>query len=99
VSQSFVHKFKLADQLLPTTRRVRGYDGQVAAASGTLVAPLLLSCPTLPNGVLADTTPRRAFLVAQIHSDDVILGMPWLAELDADIDFSGPAGLHSTCVE
>jgi len=89
VSQSFVHKFKLADQLLPTTRRVRGYDGQVAAASGTLVAPLLLSCPTLPNGVLADTTPRRAFLVAQIHSDDVILGMPWLAELDADIDFSG----------
>ena len=70
VSQSFIQKFKLADQLLPTTRRVRGYDGQIASAGGTLVAPLMLSCPKMPDGVLADTTPRRAFLVAQLHSDD-----------------------------
>jgi hypothetical protein len=87
VSQSFVHKFELTKQLLPTTSRVRGYDGQVAPTNGTLVAPLGLSCPSVPEGVLLDTTPRRAFLVAQLHSDDVILGMPWLAELNADIDF------------
>ena len=87
VSQSFVDKFKLADQLLPTSRRVRGYDGKVTTASGTLVAPLMLSCPKMPDGVLADSTPRRAFLVAQLHSDDVILGMPWLTEMDVDIDF------------
>jgi len=78
----------MMDQLLPTTRRVRGYDGQVAAASGTLVSSLLLHCPPLPEGVLVDCTPRRAFVVAQLHSDDVVLGMPWLAEIDADIDFS-----------
>ena len=88
VSQSFVHKFELTKQLLPTTSRVRGYDGQVAPTSGTLVAPLGLNCPSMPEGVLLDTTPRRAFLVAQLHSDDVILGMPWLAELNADIDFN-----------
>jgi hypothetical protein len=88
VSHSFIQKFKLTDQLLPSTRRVRGYDGQVAAAGGVFVAPLLLSCPEMPDGVIVDTTSRRAFLVAQLHSDDVILGMPWLAELDADIDFN-----------
>lgn len=87
MSQSFVDKWKLTDQLLPTTRRVRGYDGQVVAAGGTLVSPLLLHCPQTEDGVLADITPRRAFTVAQLHSDDVVLGMPWLAELDVDIDF------------
>jgi len=88
VSQSFVEKHKLRDQLLPTTRRVRGYDGQVAAASGTLVASLMLNCPAIQDGSLVDITPRRAFVVAQLHSDDVILGMPWLAEIDPDIDFN-----------
>jgi hypothetical protein len=88
VSQSFVDKFQLTDQLLPTTRRVRGYDGQVNRASGTLVAPLTLDCPVMPEGVLVDVTPRRAFLVAQLHSDDVILGMPWLAELDVQLAFT-----------
>ena len=88
MSQSFVHKFKLTDQLLPTTRRVRGYDGQVVAAGGTLVSSLMLNCPHMPDGVLVDITPRRAFTVAQLHSDDVVLGMPWLAELDVDIDFN-----------
>ena len=88
VSQSFVARHKLMDQLIPTTRRVRGYDGQVAAASGTLVSPLLLDCPALASGSLPDSTPRRAFVVAQLHTDDVILGMPWLAELDVDIDFA-----------
>ena len=88
VSQSFVARHRLADQLIPTTRRVRGYDGQVAAASGTLVAPLLLDCPSLAGGNLPDSTPRRAFVVAQLHTDDVILGMPWLAELNVDIDFA-----------
>jgi hypothetical protein len=87
VSQSFVSKFKLADQVLKTTRRVRGYDGQVTAAGGTLVAPLLLSCPQLLDGALADSVTRRSFVVAQLHSDDVILGMPWLSELDAQVDF------------
>ena len=88
VSQSFVDKNKLTEQLLPTTRRVRGYDGQVNRAGGTLVVPLTLNCPAMPEGVLVDTTPRRAFVVAQLHSDDVILGMPWLAELDVKIDFN-----------
>ena len=87
VSQSFVSKFKLAEQVLKTTRRVRGYDGQVTAAGGTLVAPLLLSCPQLLGGALADSVTRRSFVVAQLHSDDVILGMPWLSDLDAQVDF------------
>ena len=87
VSLSFVERHRLRERLLPTTRRVRGYDGQVSAAEGTLIESLGLSCPAAPDGVLADSTPRRPFLVAQLHNDDVIHGMPWLAELDVDIDF------------
>lgn len=87
VSRSFIERHRLRERLLPTTRRVRGYDGQVASAEGTLIEPLVLSCPAAPGGVLTDSTPRRPFLVAQLHNDDVILGMPWLAELDVDLDF------------
>ena len=88
VSQSFVAKHRLMDQLLPSTRRVRGYDGTVAETAGTLVSPLLLDCPALADGKLPNSTPRRAFVVAQLHTDDVILGMPWLAELDVDLNFA-----------
>jgi hypothetical protein len=87
VSQTFVERHQLRDQLLPNTRRVRGYDGQVSASAGTLVAPLSLDCPSASGGVYPDVTPRRPFLVAQLHSDDIILGMPWLAEVKLDVDF------------
>lgn len=86
VSQSFVDKHQLKDQLLPTTRRVRGYDGQVASAAGTLVSELVLTCPTAPGGKQQEIA-RRQFLVANLHSDDVILGIPWLTDLDVDINF------------
>jgi hypothetical protein len=86
VSRAFIDKYQLLDQLLPTTRRVRGYDGQAALAAGTFVSELELHCPTAPEGKHRDTA-RRQFLVAQLHSDDVILGMPWLTEWNPDIDF------------
>ena len=69
--------------MLATEHLVRGYDGQLTPAAGVIEAPVTLS---LLDGA-ASGTPQR-LLVAQLHSDDVILGLPWLASTGAVIDFA-----------
>ena len=68
--------------MLATEHLVRGYDGQLTPAAGVIEAPVALS---LLDGVAS--APQR-LLVAQLHSDDVILGLPWLAATGAIIDFA-----------
>ena len=69
--------------MLATEHLVRGYDGQLTPAAGVIEAPVALS---LLDGA-ASGAPQR-LLVAQLHSDDVILGLPWLAATGAVIDFA-----------
>jgi len=82
VSLAFVQRHKLEQRLTATDRRVRGYDGQVTPAAGVL--PTLLNLSGLPGVPL----PERQLLVTQLHSDDIILGLPWLADTHALIDFA-----------
>ena len=69
--------------MLATEHLVRGYDGQLTPAAGVIEAPVALS---LLDGA-ASGAPQR-LLVAQLHSDDVILGLPWLASTGAIVDFA-----------
>ena len=89
VSSSFIERHKLQQQLSSTDRKVRGYDGQTTPAGGTLSTALELDCPTHASGRLQDCDGRkREFLVTTLHSEDVILGLPWLAQVDPDISFA-----------
>ena len=69
--------------MLATEHLVRGYDGQLTPAAGVIEASVALS---LLDG--AADGPSLRLLVAQLHSDDVILGLPWLAATGAVIDFA-----------
>ncbi len=70
--------------MLTTEHLVRGYDGRLTPAAGALEAPVILSL----LGGAADVTVPQHLLAAQLHSDDVILGLPWLAATGAVIDFA-----------
>jgi hypothetical protein len=83
VSAEFVRRHQLDGDLGPTQHRVRGYDGQLTPASGVLEAAVDLKGAGSAGGA-------RQLLVAQLHSDDVILGLPWLASTRAKIDFEQP---------
>ena len=64
---------------------MRGYDGQLTPAAGVVEATVTLSALGEPK-----TTPLlpRQLLAAQLHSDDVILGLPWLEATGAIVDFA-----------
>ena len=83
VSTDFVKRHGLEERMLATQHRVRGYDGQLTPASGVLEAPVTIAS----LGTSGDAAPLR-LLAAQLHSDDVILGLPWLAATGAVIDFA-----------
>ena len=83
ISTDFVKRHGLAQRMLTTQHRVRGYDGQLTPAAGVLETPVTLTS----LGAAKDAAPLR-LLAAQLHSDDVILGLPWLAATGAIIDFA-----------
>jgi hypothetical protein len=83
ISTSFVERHGLGKHMLASEHRVRGYDGQLTPAAGLLAAPVTLS--SLGEG--RGAAPQQ-LLVAQLHSDDVILGLPWLVSTGAVIDFA-----------
>ena len=90
VSSNFIRRHHLQEWVKPSNRMVRGYDGQTKLAEGTLMAALELSCPTPldKDGVYADPlATKRRFLVADLHNEDVILGLPWLGRIDPQISF------------
>ena len=83
ISTSFVERHDLGRHMLASEHRVRGYDGQLTPAAGLLVTPVTLSS----LGEQQNAAPQQ-LLVAQLHSDDVILGLPWLASTGAVLDFA-----------
>ena len=83
VSMAFVKRHGLEKLMLATEHRVRGYDGQITPAAGVLAAAVTLSA----LGEAKDA-PLQQLLVAQLHSDDVILGLPWLVATGAVVDFA-----------
>jgi hypothetical protein len=83
ISTSFVKRHGLEKHVLATEHRVRGYDGQLTPAAGVFAAPVTLSSLGEEKGA----APLQ-MLVAQLHSDDVILGLPWLVAAGAVIDFA-----------
>jgi hypothetical protein len=96
VSLGFVERHGLLGDLEPTQRRVRGYDGAVTQAAGTLLAPLDLVCPRSIGGVCEDVQLQREFLVAPLHSVDVVLGLPWLSSVNPEIRFRART-VHVPC--
>ena len=83
VSISFLRRHGLEKHMLATEHRVRGYDGQLTPAAGVFAAAVTLSA----LGEAKGAAPQQ-LLAAQLHSDDVILGLPWLAATGAVIDFA-----------
>ena len=83
ISTDFVKRHGLEQRMLTTQHRVRGYDGQLTPAAGVLEAPV-----TLTSLGAAKDAPPLWLLAAQLHSDDVILGLPWLAATGAVVDFA-----------
>ena len=83
VSLDFLRRHGLEKHMLATEQLVRGYDGQVTPAAGVIETPVALA---LLDGA-GRGAPQR-LLVAQLHSDDVILGLPWLSATGAVIDFT-----------
>jgi len=83
ISIEFIRRHGLEKLMLATGHLVRGYDGNVTPAAGVIEAAVSLS-------LLGETksAPPQQLLVAQLHSDDVILGLPWLAATGAVIDFA-----------
>ena len=69
--------------MLTTGHLVRGYDGQLTPAAGVIETEVALSSLGDTKGAV----PQR-LLAAQLHSDDVILGLPWLSATGAVIDFA-----------
>ena len=83
VSIGFLRRHGLEKHMLATEHRVRGYDGQLTPAAGVFAAAVTLSA----LGEAKGAAPQQ-LLAAQLHSDDVILGLPWLAATGAVIDFA-----------
>jgi hypothetical protein len=83
ISIDFIKRHGLEKLMLTTGHLVRGYDGQVTPAAGIIEAAVSLSLLGEAKGA-----PPQQLLVAQLHSDDVILGLPWLAATGAVIDFA-----------
>jgi hypothetical protein len=83
ISTDFVQRHGLEQRMLTTQHRVRGYDGQLTPAAGVLEAPVTLTS----LGTAKDAPPLK-LLAAQLHSDDIILGLPWLTATGAIIDFA-----------
>jgi len=83
ISFDFLRRHGLEKLMLATEHRVRGYDGQLTPAAGVLAAAVTLSSLGEERGAV----PQQ-LLVAQLHSDDVILGLPWLVATGAVIDFA-----------
>lgn len=83
ISIDFIRRHGLEKLMLATGHLVRGYDGQLTPAAGVLAAPVMLSALGLAAGAEA-----QQLLAAQLHSDDVILGLPWLTATGAVIDFA-----------
>ena len=90
VSSKFISEHKLQETLLESDRKVRGYDGQTRPVAGVLQAALELVClsrESRQQTVRDQPTVERKFLVADLHNEDVILGLPWLAHMNANLDF------------
>ena len=83
ISVEFVKRHGLEKHMVATGHLVRGYDGQLTPAAGEVQAAVALS--SLGRDT-TNTTPQR-LLAAQLHSDDVILGLPWLSATGAVVDF------------
>lgn len=83
ISIDFLRRHGLEKSLLPSQHHVRGYDGQLTPAAGVIAAPVTLSA----LGHTAKDAPALHLLAAQLHSDDIILGLPWLTATGAVIDF------------
>ena len=83
ISVDFLRRHGLEKHMLTTGHLVRGYDGQLTPAAGVIEAQVAISA----LGEAKDGTPQR-LLAAQLHSDDVILGLPWLTATGAIIDFA-----------
>jgi hypothetical protein len=96
VSLAFVERHGLTGDLEPTDRRVRGYDGNVVQAAGTLLAPLDLVSAKGAGSVCEDVHLQREFIVAPLHSVDVVLGLPWLASVNPEIRFRART-VHVPC--
>jgi hypothetical protein len=86
VSIDFLKRYGLEKRMLPSGHFVRGYDGQLTPAAGILETPVILSL--LGAGGTTGAVASRQLLAAQLHSDDVILGLPWLSATGAVIDFA-----------
>jgi hypothetical protein len=83
ISIDFLRRHELERHLGATQHRVRGYDGQLTPAAGVVAARVTLTSLDKSE----DAAPLQ-LLAAQLHSDDVILGLPWLATTGAVIDFA-----------
>jgi hypothetical protein len=83
ISIDFLKRHGLENQMLTTKHLVRGYDGQLTPAAGVIEAPVTLSLLGDSKGAVS-----QQLLAAQLHSDDVILGLPWLSATGAVIDFA-----------
>lgn len=83
ISIDFLRRHGLEKHMLTTGHFVRGYDGQLTPAAGVIETVVTLSSLGDAKGAV----PQQ-LLAAQLHSDDVILGLPWLSATGAVIDFA-----------
>ena len=82
VSVEFLKRNGLDKHMLATGHLVRGYDGQLTPAAGVVEAAVTLASLGEAKGAAT-----QRLLAAQLHSDDVILGLPWLTATGAVVDF------------
>ena len=86
ISVDFLKRYGLEGRTRETGHLVRGYDGQLTPAAGVVEAPVILSL--LGGAPEAGVSQQQQLLAAQLHSDDIILGLPWLTSTGAVVDFA-----------
>jgi hypothetical protein len=92
ISSTFIDKLKqtnqITNEITPTNRKVKGYNGVITPAAGLFTTKLKLDHQINLNENELENEPNQTFIITQLHNEDIILGMPWLAEMDAKLSFT-----------
>jgi len=87
VSLDWIERNGWTDKLTQTKRLIRGYDGKVVQAAGELQGELAIKIDGQDESITGKITSHRTLLAAQLYTDEIIVGMPWLIDNKAIIKF------------